>query len=296
MSMKQLRAVIFDNGTPKAKEYGDKLFEEIGSMMETHQVNVYDTRPCTQVLPVRAIPNVAVLFYADTLEEGQTILEVASQLDFFRRQEEAQAAGARLLQDGVEAGTVDGTQVVASMILLPLYKAEGPNGDYNHTLGECCTYNGQPWKCCQGYNAQNNPDILPGSSPAQWAPFHSSDPATALPFVQPTGAHDAYQKGECCIWTDGLVYRSIMEGANAYSPEAYPAGWELVDGSTTQLPDTEEPGTEGPEIPAFVQPTGAHDAYQTGDMVTYNGKVYRSLIDNNAYSPDAYPQGWEVVS
>ena len=82
MSMKQLRAVIFDNGTPKAKEYGDKLFEEIGSTMETHQVNVYDTRPCTQVLPVRAIPNVAVLFYADTLEEGQAILEVAHRQDF----------------------------------------------------------------------------------------------------------------------------------------------------------------------------------------------------------------------
>ena len=228
MSMKQLRAVIFDNGTPKAKEYGDKLFEEIGSMMETHQVNVYDTRPCTQVLPVRAIPNVAVLFYADTLEEGQAILDVASQLDFFRRQEEAQAAGARLLQDGVETGAVDGTQVVASMVLLPLYKAEGPNGDYEHARGECCTWEGQPWKCCQGYNAQNNPDILPGQSPAQWVPFHTTDPARALPFVQPTMAEDSYYKGEVCLWTAGLVYRSILETANAYSPADYPAGWELV--------------------------------------------------------------------
>ena len=228
MSMKQLRAVIFDNGTPKAKEYGDELFEEIGSMMETHQVNVYDTRPCTQVLPVRAIPNVAVLFYADTLEEGQAILEVASQLDFFRRQEEAQAAGAKLLQDGVEAGTVDGTQVVASMVLLPLYKAEGPNGDYEHARGECCTYDGQPWKCCHGYNAQNNPDILPCQSPAQWVPFHTTAPARALPFVQPTMAEDSYQKGEVCLWTDGLVYRSILETANAYSPADYPAGWEVV--------------------------------------------------------------------
>lgn len=226
---KQLRAVIFENGTPKAKEYADGLFEKLGSMMETHQVNVYDTRPCTQVLPVRAIPNVAVMIYADTLEEGQQIVDVVSQLDFFRRQDEAQAAGAKLLQDGVEAGTVDGTQVVASMILLPPYRPEGPAGDYEHAVGECCTYDGQPWKCCQGYNAKNNGDILPGQSPAHWAPFHSKDPATALPFVQPTGAHDAYQKDECCIWTDGLVYRSIMEGANSYSPEAYPQGWELVE-------------------------------------------------------------------
>ena len=41
------------------------------------------------------------------------------------------------------------------------------------------------------------------------------------------------------------------------------------------------------------QPTGAHDAYNKGDIVRYNGKLYRSLIDGNVYSPDAYPAGWE---
>ena len=41
------------------------------------------------------------------------------------------------------------------------------------------------------------------------------------------------------------------------------------------------------------QPTGAHDAYNKGDIVSYNGKLYRSLIDGNAYSPDAYPAGWQ---
>lgn len=56
-----------------------------------------------------------------------------------------------------------------------------------------------------------------------------TDPAKAKPFIQPQGAHDAYQKGECCLWTDGKVYRSIMEGANAYSPEAYPQGWKVVE-------------------------------------------------------------------
>ena len=52
------------------------------------------------------------------------------------------------------------------------------------------------------------------------------------------------------------------------------------------------------EIPVWVQPTGAHDAYQTGDKVHYPGKndpVYESLIDNNAWSPTAYPAGWKLV-
>lgn len=41
--------------------------------------------------------------------------------------------------------------------------------------------------------------------------------------------------------------------------------------------------------------TGAHDAYQTGDRVTYNGQIYESTIDNNVWSPDTYPQGWKLV-
>ena len=47
------------------------------------------------------------------------------------------------------------------------------------------------------------------------------------------------------------------------------------------------------EWPEFVQPTGAHDAYNKGDKVTFNGKHYISLIDANVYSPTAYPAGWQ---
>lgn len=48
--------------------------------------------------------------------------------------------------------------------------------------------------------------------------------------------------------------------------------------------------------PVWSQPTGAHDAYNTGDVVEYNGVFYRSLIDGNVDSPEAYPAGWEVVN
>ena len=47
------------------------------------------------------------------------------------------------------------------------------------------------------------------------------------------------------------------------------------------------------EWPEFVQPTGAHDAYNKGDKVTFNSKHYISLIDANVYSPAAYPAGWQ---
>lgn len=86
---KQMRAVIFENGTPSATEYANQLFD--GLSIETHVVNVYDTRPCTQVLPVRAIPNCAVLLFADTMEEGQEIIDVLKQIDFLKKQDEVQA-------------------------------------------------------------------------------------------------------------------------------------------------------------------------------------------------------------
>lgn len=47
------------------------------------------------------------------------------------------------------------------------------------------------------------------------------------------------------------------------------------------------------EWPEWVQPTGAHDAYNKGDKVTFEGKHYMSLIDGNIWSPAAYPAGWE---
>lgn len=47
--------------------------------------------------------------------------------------------------------------------------------------------------------------------------------------------------------------------------------------------------------PEWVQPLGASDAYNIGDIVSYKGTLYKSTIDGNVWSPDTYPQGWEVV-
>ena len=48
--------------------------------------------------------------------------------------------------------------------------------------------------------------------------------------------------------------------------------------------------------PIWAQPTGAHDAYNAGDIVDYNGKLYKSLIDGNVYSPDVMPSYWAEVT
>ena len=49
------------------------------------------------------------------------------------------------------------------------------------------------------------------------------------------------------------------------------------------------------EIPVWKQPTGAQDAYMTGDKVHYpdaDGPVYISNVDNNVWAPDVY--GWSL--
>ncbi len=43
------------------------------------------------------------------------------------------------------------------------------------------------------------------------------------------------------------------------------------------------------------RPDGAHDAYNIGDRVIYNGVVYESTINGNTYSPDEYPAGWKRI-
>ena len=48
------------------------------------------------------------------------------------------------------------------------------------------------------------------------------------------------------------------------------------------------------EWPLFVQPTGAHDAYNIGDKVAFEENHYVSLINENVWSPTAYPAGWQL--
>ena len=55
-------------------------------------------------------------------------------------------------------------------------------------------------------------------------------------------------------------------------------------------------GLDDDGYPVWAQPTGAHDAYNTGDIVNYNDTLYQSLIDGNIWAPDAYPAGWAVYT
>ena len=58
----------------------------------------------------------------------------------------------------------------------------------------------------------------------------------------------------------------------------------ILDATAALMQDAHEDGA------AWVQPTGAHDAYPLGAQVTHNGKTWTSTVAANVWEPGVY--GW----
>ena len=78
---------------------------------------------------------------------------------------------------------------------------------------------------------------------------------------------------------EGKLYKCVQAHTSQtdWTPDATQALWMVVSIE---------------EFPEWVQPTGAHDAYNTGDKVTYNGQHYVCTSNANVYAPDVY--GWQL--
>lgn len=76
-----------------------------------------------------------------------------------------------------------------------------------------------------------------------------------------------------------ILYRCIQAHTSQadWTPDATPALWVRCA----------NPADEWPE---WIQPTGAHDAYDMGAKVSHNGKHWTSDIPANTYEPGVY--GW----
>lgn len=76
----------------------------------------------------------------------------------------------------------------------------------------------------------------------------------------------------------------------------YDAEIEALWAAIRELQQAQEEGggTEPTdEWPEFVQPTGAHDAYNSGDKITFNGVHYICRMNACVWSPAVYPDAWE---
>lgn len=115
---------------------------------------------------------------------------------------------------------------------------------------------------------------------------------TAPAWVNPGTDHAKMYRMGAVVEHDGKLWQSITPGLNSWEP-----GTE--NGLTWMEVYLPEPDSEGEPagetVPEFKQPTGAHNSYAKGAKVKFEGQVYESLMDNNAYSPAAYPAGWKQL-
>lgn len=124
-------------------------------------------------------------------------------------------------------------------------------------------------------------DLTPDEPFARMAEIKAevAESVNAAAWIAPTGAHDAYPKG-ATVSHGGRAWKSLVD-ANVWQPGV--SGWR------------ESWGQQQAGYPAWVQPTGAHDAYGIGDRVSFEGANYESLIAANVWSPSVYPAGWQAI-
>lgn len=80
---------------------------------------------------------------------------------------------------------------------------------------------------------------------------------------------------------------------NSKQIETIFAELENIKARLDKLEGIEPPIEE--EYPEYVQPTGAHDAYNTGAKITFKEEKYICLMDGCVWSPEEYPQCWKKV-
>lgn len=83
---------------------------------------------------------------------------------------------------------------------------------------------------------------------------------------------------------EDILYKCLQAhtSQNGWTPTAAASLWAKV-----LIPDENT-------IPEWEQPDSTNP-YMKGDKVMFENKIYESLIDNNIWSPAAYPAGWKEI-
>ena len=94
-----------------------------------------------------------------------------------------------------------------------------------YSVGERVQYDGKLYKVVQAHTSQA--DWTPPTVPALFTEV--AKPGEIPVWKQPTGAQDAYNKGDKVWYPDvnTTVYESVID-SNVWSPNDYPQGWKVV--------------------------------------------------------------------
>lgn len=95
--------------------------------------------------------------------------------------------------------------------------------DTAYSVDQRIRHGGKLYRCVQAHTSQA--DWTPNNTPALWTEV--AKPGEIPVWKQPTGAQDAYNKGDRVHYPDanGPVYESVVD-ANVWEPGVY--GWEMV--------------------------------------------------------------------
>lgn len=129
---------------------------------------------------------------------------------------------ARALRQLIEkaAKSLTDTDALDAVELFPNWKEEK-----DYAVGDRVRYDGTLYSCVQAHTPQIGWE--PPKVPALFK--ETAEPGEIPVWKQPTGAQDAYNKGDKVHYPAAKdpVYESLID-ANVYSPEVYPQGWKLI--------------------------------------------------------------------
>lgn len=105
--------------------------------------------------------------------------------------------------------------------------------DKQYKEGDKFTFEGKIYEVIQEHRSQRT--WIPSSTPALYKEFlnvkitnqDGEETEVVAEFKQPTGAHDAYKKGDKVSF-EGAIYESVIDN-NTYSPSGYPDGWKKIE-------------------------------------------------------------------
>ena len=137
--------------------------------------------------------------------------------------------------------------------------------------------------------AAANPQVVTFASIAlpSMAASITDEQAITISTLWPEWSADGVQyKVDDVVNHGGHLYRCEQAHTSQadWTPDAAASLWSQID-------------IAGDGVDVWTQPTGAHNAYNTGDRVHYptaDDPIYVSTIDGNTWSPDAYPACWQL--
>ena len=213
--------------------------------------------------------------------------------------------------------TLTDEQASAAPILFPIWQI-----DTVYKIGDRVRHNNRLYKVLQDHTSQA--DWSPSVAPSLFSAILIDETNNAiLEWVQPS-AENAYNVGDKVIH-NGTYYISTIAN-NCWEPGVVDACWDeyistwengvayglnqkVIYNEVTYISlianNTVEPSMDDvswkiysedytEEVVEWAQPDSSN-AYMIGDRVLYNGIIYESLIDNNVWSPEAYPTGWSEI-